>query len=420
MPSGYGWWSIGKWWPMAQENGQPYDHPGLTSRGIGAGPSLPLLGPAGSAEAAWVASQRKWGRGWRRVIFPGVFLVYLISVVSGVHQHSRGGGAVAGYAIVGLFVVGYMSLVVGSWTVSVRRFWLVLAGLAVLSVAEMPFARADAFVMCIYLVTVLMARLGARAFPVVAGMTLLAAAVPAAVPSWHDSLGTSLQNGTAVAIPVVALAMFGFFGVLNGNRALAEARSELARLAAENERSRIARDLHDLLGHSLTTITVKAELARHLGARDNAAALREIGEVEALSRQALTDVRAAVTSYREVSLAGELATGQELLRAAGIIADLPPVADLPPDGDAGDAGTQELFGWVLREGLTNVARHSHARTCTVRISGRSVEITDDGVGGEAGCGTGLSGLRERVEAAGGTLEAGPLRPRGWRLLARLT
>jgi two-component system, NarL family, sensor histidine kinase DesK len=244
-------------------------------------------------------------------------------------------------------------------------------------------------------------------------MTLLSLVVPAAVPAWHEGVATSLDNGTAIAVPLVGLAMFGFFNVMRGNRALAQARSQLARLAAESERSRIARDLHDLLGHSLTTITVKAELARHLGSHDVDAALREIAEVEELSRRALAEVRAAVTSYREVTLAGELASGRELLRAAGIAADLPHAAEVA------DPDAQELFGWVLREGLTNVARHSHARTCTVRISGSSVEIADDGVGGEPKGGAGLTGLRERVEAAGGTLEAGPLRPRGWRLLARL-
>jgi len=268
--------------------------------------------------------------------------------------------------------------------------------------------------MCVYLAVLLVSERGGRAAPAVIVMTLASVLVPVAVPSWHDSVATSLDsNLSPVTIPLTALAMFGFFNVLHGNRALAEARSELARLAAENERSRIARDLHDLLGHSLTTITVKAELARHLGSRDIGAALREIAEVEALSRRALADVRAAVTNYRDVTLAGELASGRELLRAAGIAADFPATAEVV------DSEAQELFGWVLREGLTNVARHSHARTCTVRISGNSVEITDDGMGAASGCGTGLSGLRERVEAAGGTLEAGPVPPRGWRLLAAL-
>jgi two-component system sensor histidine kinase DesK len=375
-----------------------------------AGPALAGPALARVTETAWVSDQQKWVRGWRRVLFPGVFLVYLISVVNAVDQYSRGAAAAVGYVIVALFIVGYLSLVPGGWLLSGRRFWAVFAALAALTAAELPLARAGAFVMCVYLSALLVARLGARAALPVAGMTLLAVLVPAAVGPWHDGAGTSLDNGSAIGIPVVALAMFGFFRVLQGNRALAEARAELARLAAENERNRIARDLHDLLGHSLTTITVKAELARHLGGRDVGAALREIAEVEELGRRTLADVRAAVANYREVTLAGELSSGRELLRAVGITADLPAAADLPAD---------ELFGWVLREGLTNVARHSHARTCTVRIGSASVEITDDGIGGEAASGSGLSGLRERVEAAGGTLEAGPVRPRGWRLRVNL-
>ena len=216
-----------------------------------------------------------------------------------------------------------------------------------------------------------------------------------------------------LAIPLTALAMFGFSRVILGNRALADARAELARLAAENERTRIARDLHDLLGHSLTTITVKAELASQLALNDVDAAVREIGEVAALGRRALGDVRAAVSNYHEVTLAGELATGRELLRAAGIDAELPPAADVT------DNTTQELFGWVLREGLTNVVRHSHASTCRVTISSLSVEIADNGVGTIESSGNGLTGLTERVAAAGGILEAGPTQPRGWRLAVYL-
>jgi two-component system, NarL family, sensor histidine kinase DesK len=378
-----------------------------------AGPALPGPGAAGRAEAAWIAGQRKWVRGWRRTVFPGVFLVYLLSVITAVQQYSRGGALIAGWVIAGLFSAGYLFAIGDLSLIGSRRFWPLFAVLAALTVAELPFARADTFVMCVYLAVLLVSAQGGRAAPAVIVMTLASVLVPVAVPAWHDGLATSVDNGSAIAIPITALAMFGFFNVLHGNRALAEARSELARLAAENERSRIARDLHDLLGHSLTTITVKAELARHLGSRDISAALREIAEVEALSRRALADVRAAVTNYREVSLAGELASGRELLRAAGIAPDFPATTEVV------DAEAQELFGWVLREGLTNVARHSHAHTCTVRITGTRLEITDDGVGTAPGCGTGLSGLRERVEAAGGTLEAGPVPPRGWRLLATL-
>jgi two-component system sensor histidine kinase DesK len=196
---------------------------------------------------------------------------------------------------------------------------------------------------------------------------------------------------------------------VEGQRALAEARAELARLAAENERFRIARDLHDVLGHSLTTITVKAGLASRLRAVDKEQAFAEIAEVEALARQTLADVRTAVTGYREVTLAGELASGRELLRAAGVAVDLPTAVDVVAPEH------QELFGWVVREGLTNIVRHARASSCAVHLSRSCVEITDDGSGGPPASGNGLTGLRERVSDAGGVIDVGPLQTAGWRL-----
>jgi two-component system, NarL family, sensor histidine kinase DesK len=115
-----------------------------------------------------------------------------------------------------------------------------------------------------------------------------------------------------------------------------------------------------------------------------------------------------------VTLTGELATGRELLRAAGITAELPGAVDVV------DPIHQELFGWVVREGLTNVVHHAHASSCAVRLSASSVEIVDDGVGGTGDAGSGLTGLRGRVAAAGGVLDAGPLQPNGWRLWVSLT
>jgi two-component system sensor histidine kinase DesK len=197
--------------------------------------------------------------------------------------------------------------------------------------------------------------------------------------------------------------------LIRANQALREARAEIARLATEGERNRIARDLHDLLGHSLTAITVKAGLAHRLASSDPARSRQEIGEVEKLSRQALAEVRAAVSTYRNVTLAAELARGRELLRASGVVADLPTATDMV------DAAHQEVLAWAVREGLTNVARHARATRCTVLLSASEVEIRDDGVGGAAGDGHGLAGLRERVAAAGGSVEAGPLQPCGWRL-----
>jgi len=268
--------------------------------------------------------------------------------------------------------------------------------------------------MGVFITILTVARLGTRAMPVVLALALAALLVPPAIPSWHDSLGAAWDDVTPLAIPVVALATFTITRLLSSTQALAEARAELASLAAENERFRIARDLHDLLGHSLTTITVKAGLAARLGEADRARALQEIAEVEALARRALGEVRAAVAGYRQVTLAGELATGRQLLRAAGITADLPRAVD-----DV-DPAHQELFGWVVREGLTNIVRHSRASSCAVRLSATSIEVVDDGVGGTAPPGNGLSGLRERVAAAGGSIEAGPVHPAGWRLRVSLS
>jgi two-component system, NarL family, sensor histidine kinase DesK len=372
------------------------------------------LSPAGPTNAAWLADQRKWARGWRRTLLPSVFLAYLLQVVGGISQDSHGAAAVAGYAVFAGFCACYLAAFHLGWSDQPRRFPMLEVALVALFVAELPFARANASVMGVFIVIVMVRNLGARAAPIVAALTLAAIVVPAAVPSWHDSLATGFQNGTAIAIPLTGLSMYGFSRVIRGNRALAEARTEIARLAAENERARIARDLHDLLGHSLTAITVKAELAGRLGRHDIDGARREIGEVEALSRRTLRDVRAAVANYREVTLAGELATGRELLRAAGIAAQLPPAVEIVDDK------TQELFGWVLREGLTNVVRHSRASWCRVRVSSSSVEIVDDGVGVPSGSGSGLAGLAERVASTGGVIEAGPASPKGWRLAVRLS
>jgi len=345
----------------------------------------------------------------------GLPLIYVVYVAGAVAQYSHGAGAVAGYAIIAAFCGSFVALAVleSRTPTSPARFWGIYALLAILFGAELPFARAPAFVLGLYLAILAVARLAARATPIVAALTAGAIFVPVAVPSWHQHLSSAISNFTPIAIPVAAVVTFMVVRSVRDAMALAEARTKLARLATENERSRIARDLHDLLGHSLTTITVKAGLARRLGATDPQRANQEIAEVEALSRQALSEVRAAVSNYREVTLAAELARGGELLRAAGVTAELPSATEMV------DGARQELFGWAVREGTTNVARHAHATTCTVSLSSSAVEIRDDGVGASGNWGQGLSGLSERVTAVGGTVEAGPLTPRGWRLCVML-
>jgi two-component system sensor histidine kinase DesK len=369
-------------------------------------------GPSRWDGPRWAASQPRWTVGWRLVATRAVALVYLLYVVGAIRQNAHGAGAVLGYAGLVAFAAGWL-VILHTIFLPLARFWTLWGLLAALMVLELPVAHAAGFVLAVFLTISLVARIGPRSLPVVAMLALAALLVPPAIPSWDTSIGMAFGDVTPLAIPVVALSIFAIMRVLQNNNALAQAQAELASLAAENERFRIARDLHDLLGHSLTTITVKAALAARLGDTDPARARQEIAEVETLARQTLGDVRAAVANYRDVTLAGELATGRQLLRAVGVTADLPPAVDMV------DPAHQELFGWVVREGLTNIVRHAHASSCAIRLSASGVEITDDGVGGAAPPGNGLSGLRERVAAAGGTVDAGPLEPRGWRLRVQL-
>jgi two-component system sensor histidine kinase DesK len=338
-------------------------------------------------------------------MFPAVFLVVLLQTAAGVSHASSGWGVVAGDAILVGFCAAYLLALMSFWAGRIPRFWFLYGFMILLWLAEMYFAHGDAFLMTIFIAVLSIAWLGHRAAPVVAVMTAAAVFGPAAFPSWHDGV----QSGAALTIVMVSVAMYSFFALVRTNQQLTEARSEVAGLAAENERARIARDIHDLLGHSLTTITVKAGLARRLSTTDPQRSAAEIAEVEELARRSLNDVRAVVTNYREVSLAGELAAARELLRAAGIEAHLPGATDVV------DPAHQTLFAWVLREGLTNVVRHAHATSCTVTLTAHSLDLVDNGIGGAGQPGNGLSGLRERVLAAGASLEAGPLAPRGWRV-----
>jgi two-component system sensor histidine kinase DesK len=371
--------------------------------GIGRSRSDQRSGAASAAaEVEW--RQRAWRSGWRRYVFPGLWLIYLGQTGYGIHQHASGWGAVAGYVILLAFAACYLIALSAGWTGLTRRFWWLYAATLVLTALELPLAHDDAFVFCVYIAVLTVAAATRFTVAIVAALAVVTLVTPRLVPSW----GGEFDFQGALTVVLVGLAMYGFFAIIRSNVQLAAARAEVARLAAENERSRIARDLHDLLGHSLTTITVKAGLARRLVTRDPERAADEIAEVEALSRRSLADVRAAVSGYREVTLAGELASAREVLAAAAVTADLPGAVDVV------DSRLSELFGWVVREGITNVVRHARAHRCTVTLGPNWIEIVDDGRGGSTGPGNGLLGLRERVEAVGGSVQAGGC-PQGWRL-----
>ncbi len=215
------------------------------------------------------------------------------------------------------------------------------------------------------------------------------------VPGWER------DNSLLLSMLTAGLAVFGFTQMISGNARLRLAQEENQRLAISDERNRFARDLHDILGHSLTVITVKAELAGRLVEADPDRARTEIADLERLSRDALADVRRAVEGYRELTLPGELSRARTALAAAEIAADLPNSTDHVP-GDL-----RELFAWTIREGVTNVVRHSGARRCTVRLSADAAEVRDDGHGPVDGVdGHGLVGLRERAARVGASVEAG--------------
>src|SRR5262245_8779403 len=214
------------------------------------------------------------------------------------------------------------------------------------------------------------------------------------------------------------LAVIGVSRLIDANHELRRAREEVARLAGAEERLRFARDLHDLLGHSLSVIVLKSELAGRLAGPSPERAAEEIRDVERVAREALREVREAVAGYRQPSLGQELESAVATLQAAGVAARVEASAGALPTPVDG------TLAWALREGVTNVVRHSRARRATIRV-GRAgdraeLELVDDGVGCD-GCptGNGLRGLGERVAARAGTVEHGAGPGGGYRLAVRL-
>src|SRR4051794_33015164 len=176
--------------------------------------------------------------------------------------------------------------------------------------------------------------------------------------------------------------------------------AQVEHLATVAERERIARDLHDLLGQTLTGIVVRSQLAQRLVAADPEAGRAEMAAVEQAAREALTEVRATVAGWRQVDIGAELAAARDALCAAGVelVVERDPDLVLTPSAET-------ALGLALREGVTNVVRHAQARRCTIalRSTGDQValEIVDDGAGGGGRDGTGLTGMRERIAALGG-------------------
>jgi two-component system sensor histidine kinase DesK len=240
-------------------------------------------------------------------------------------------------------------------------------------------------------------------------------------------MGVGISGGIARTdwfqiIPLVLLVrglgldMVGMVRLSDALRELHTTRGELARRAVTEERLRLARDLHDLLGHTLSLITLKSELAGRLIERQPVQAAQEIHAVEHTARQGLREVREAIAGYRQPVLRRELDGARQMLEAAGMTCTVEDTAEtLPPATDA-------VLAWAVREGVTNVIRHSRARLCTIRVKNEngkaSAEVINDGYREPERdlthnhTGSGLVGLTERVTAQGGQIEAGPLLSEG--------
>ncbi|WP_415976491.1 sensor histidine kinase [Rhodococcus sp. 077-4] len=356
---------------------------------------------------------RVWRYGW---MFGAIWLIYLIYPLNGilslesVPARAFGIVVILGFGIV--FTATFWRFRNGHRRgnpLPVWQAWIALGAMLALTVAMSALIGTTGFGATIYIAVLAMMTLPVRqAWTLVAVMVVIIEAVPRVVTSWEP------DNFFAFQLLISAVAAWGITQVFARNHELAVARQQLADLAIVAERERMSRDVHDILGHSLTVITVKTELAGRLLEIDPARAAVEIAELETLARQALADVRSTVGGMRQIDIGTELASARTALTAAGIDADLPADADVVP------LRHRELFGWVLREAVTNVVRHSEARHCRVTLTASSISIVDDGVGPEDknSGGNGLRGLGERVSAAGGSLTIARVSTGGFKVEVR--
>ncbi|MFE0463798.1 sensor histidine kinase [Kitasatospora sp. NPDC058965] len=342
-----------------------------------------------------------------------LYLAYPVQdLTSGRHSASA---VVLGWVALAVFLGCYLWLMVtrSMKGADPRGTYPLIAVLAVLTVAA-PLCLGDAW---LGLFTYLSVALGA-VLPLRFGLWGVTActAVYALVGL---GIGASASVLLSLALPtfLAGLAMTGLQRLVSTMRELREARLVAAHLAASEERLRLARDMHDLLGHSLSLITLKSELARRfMDAGREEQARGQVTEIEQVARQSLADVRAAISGYRKPTLSVELAAARTALGTTGITLEAPSTLLEEQPGLGGPES--EALAWALREAVTNVVRHAAGATqCTVSLDETwdpdgaryaVLAVADDGRGpGKSGPGNGLTGLDERLALVGGRLESGP-------------
>lgn len=312
-------------------------------------------------------SPRLWGWTLAAVAaFVAIFLAYIRTEDERVRRA----------AIAATFALGVVSL---PWNNGASTFFVYTASFLPFSIASVPA------VLALFAVEVLSAAAEAALLHV----------------SWAEA------GMTAFLLLVIGGGNIYFAQQFRAHRALRAAQEENARLAAAAERERIARDLHDVLGHTLSVIALKAELAGRLlrqpGEEARARAQSEIADVEATARAALAEVREVVVGYRARGLAAEMEAARRALAAAGVLLDLQAPVPLPHVNPE----RETVLALALREAVTNIVRHAGATECRLHLLRErgqwSLEITDNGARPRVAEGSGLSGMRERVEALGGTV-----------------
>lgn len=344
---------------------------------------------AGSAEP--LSSGTGWYRwGW---LVGGIWLVFLVFPVLEVMSSTAGGRRFVGLLLIGAFAAVYAASFQqvlrhdeSGWS---HAPW-VLAVLTGLVGGVALIIHSEALSMTPFLLA--FSVWGFR-WPVGAYIAGTLGAVGVAL---------TLVTRAEVFLLLPILLVLGFTTLMRAIQYQSVREGELSELmAVVAERERVARDVHDVLGHSLTAISVKAELAQRLLTVDSGRAERELGEVQTLARDALAEIRSTVAGLRATRIEDELEVARESLTAAGISPQIRGSAD-----DV-EVANRVVLAWALRESVTNVIRHSGARRCVVTLGPATLVVTDDGDRSVGAEGNGLRGLRERVSASGGSVSLGP-------------
>jgi two-component system sensor histidine kinase DesK len=326
---------------------------------------------------------------------PYAWLIYLASVPF--YGYASGPRSTMFWALTALGMLVFLPLYFRGYWMKDRRLLWIIAGIALLGVVYSP-TNPGSSVYFIY----------AASFAAYTGNTKLAIRVVAfmllliGLETWIFQLTPYFWIPGAVFTALIGAINIHFAQRQQDNKRLLMAQEEVEQLAKIAERERIARDLHDVLGHTLSVIVLKSELAAKLAEKDPARAAQEIRDVERISRDALGQVRSTVRGYQSRGLLAEVEQAKTALSAAGVQTQCDFGAPKLP------AAQEGVLALALREAVTNVIRHARASSCflTLRQENGScrLQIKDDGCGGMSTEGVGLSGMRQRVESLGGQLK----------------